>query len=510
MTLQGESHIDNKRIAKNTLLLYIRTLFVMIISLYTSRVVLRVLGVDNYGIYQVVGGLVAMFSILSTSLSTAISRYITYEIGNGNIARLRKIFSTSILIQIFIAVVVVIAAEFLATWYIDKKMTVPPDRLSATRYVLQFSLAAFCINLLSIPYNACIIAHERMKAFAYVSVLDSVLKLGICYMLLISPVDRLTAYAALLMVESFIIRIVYSWYCHRNFEECKGKIVFDRKALKEMLSFSGWSFFTNSAVIFNNQGLTMLINVYFGLTVNAARGLATQVENAVLQFVNNFTMAVNPQITKSYASGEIEAMHKLICRGAKFSYFAMLIMAMPLIFEMRTVLNLWLGDVPEYTVIFSQLSLVMGMCDCIGTTAYTACMATGRLRKYALIVTPIACVEFVFSWVLFYLGADAVSSYYLYILVKMASVTAKAFIMQSMIGLPVIMYVKDVFFPILKVTTVAIIPTVLVNLLDQTYFRVAATITVSVLSVSFATLYTGMDNTERQMIISKILSKFHR
>lgn len=481
----------------------------MIISLYTSRVILNILGVDDYGIYQVVGGLVAMFSILSTSLSTAISRYLTYEIGKGNITRLHKIFSTSILIQVFISVIIIISAEFLATWFIEKKMTVSPESLSATKWVLQFSLATFCINLLSIPYNACIIAHERMKAFAYVSVIDAVIKLGICYLLLISPIGRLVTYSALLLAESILIRLIYSWFCHRNFEECRGKIVFDVTVFKEMLSFSGWSFFTNSAVIFNNQGLTMLINVYFGLTVNAARGLATQVENAVLQFVNNFTMAVNPQITKSYAAGEIEAMHQLICRGAKFSYFAMLIMAMPLIFEMRAVLSLWLGNVPEYTVIFSQLSLIMGMCDCIGTTAFTACMATGRLKKYSLIITPIACTEFILSWILFYLGADAVSSYYLYILVKMGSVIAKVFIMQSMIGLPVKMYLKSVFLPIFAVTTVAIIPPAFVNLMNQTISRAVLTATVSILSVVLTTFYIGMNNNERQAIMSRITSKFH-
>lgn len=503
-----QSHIDNKRIAKNTVFLYFRTLFVLIVSLYTSRVILEILGVDDYGIYQVVGGMVAIFSILSGALATAISRYLTYELGTGNLERLRRIFSTSIIIQIVLALIVLVAAEILSVWFIEHKMTVPENQLTATKWVLQFTLITFCVTLISVPYNAVIIAHERMKAFAYISILEVSLKLGICYLLLISPVSRLVAYAFLLMVVSVIIRFIYSLYCHRHFEECSGRLSFDGMLFKEMLSFSGWSFFNNSAYILNNQGVTMLVNVFFGLSVNAARGLATQVENAVLQFVNNFTIAVNPQITKSYAAGEMEGMYTLICRGAKFSYFAMLILALPLFLEMRRVLGIWLGDVPEYTVIFAQLSLIMGMCDCIGITGYTACMATGRLRTYALVITPIGCLEFVLTWIMFAYGAPVVSTYYLFIGVKTLVLIARMFLLKKMVGLSIKMYINQVFIPIIITTFLAsILPVFIYVLLSPSILRFILVISVAMLSVSVTIYWVGISKVERSVIKERIIKK---
>ena len=504
-------HINNKRIAKNTLFLYFRTLFVMLVSLYTSRVILEILGVDDYGIYQVVGGMIAMFSILSSALSTAISRYLTYELGTGHTEKLRKIFSTSIIIQICLALVVFVVAELLSVWFIEHKMNVPESQLDATKWVLQFTLITFCVTLISVPYNAVIIAHEKMKAFAYISILEVSLKLGVCYLLLVSPINRLVSYAFLLMVVSIIIRLIYSWYCHRHFEECGGKFGFDKLLFREMVSFSGWSFFSNSASILNNQGVTMLINVFFGLTVNAARGLAMQVESAVLQFVNNFTMAVNPQITKSYASGELDGMYKLVCRGAKFSYFAMLVLALPLFLEMKRVLTLWLGDVPEYTVIFAQLSLIMGMCDCIGTTGFTACMATGKLKTYALVITPIGYLEFIFTWILFLYGAPVVSTYYLFIGVKTMVIIARMFLLKKMVGMPVEMYIKEVFLPIILTTIVAIIlPIFIYKLMTTSLLRFFVVIVSAFISVVISTYFLGLSKNERISIKSKLLSRLHK
>ena len=279
---------NNKRIAKNTLMLYIRTLFVMVISLYTSRVVLQVLGVEDYGVYQVVGGLVAMFSVISSSLSSAISRFITFEIGRGDMERLKRIFSTSIIIQLCLCVIVTLAVEIGGLWFMHTEMQIPAGRLDAAEWVLHCSVLTFCINLLSIPYNACIIAHEHMKAFAYVSVVEAMLKLGILFLIIHSPIDRLVAYAILLTLAAALIRLAYTVYCHKHFEETKTKLIFDKSIFKEMSGFSGWSFFNNTSFILNNQGVSMLMNVFFGVTVNAARGIAIQVESAVLQFVNNF------------------------------------------------------------------------------------------------------------------------------------------------------------------------------------------------------------------------------
>lgn len=501
--------VNNKRIAKNTLVLYVRTLLVMVVSLYTSRIVLDVLGVDNYAIYQVVGGLVAMFSVISGSLSASISRYITFEIGTGNLAKLRNIFATSLKIQYALVVIVLIVGEIFSLWFVEYKMTVPAEKLNVTRWVLQFSLLTFCINLISVPYNACIIAHEKMKAFAYISIIEVFLKLGICFLLYAIPYDRLFYYAALLTVLSIGIRILYARYCYRNFEECKGKAQFDKTLFKEMLSFSGWSFFSNSASILNLQGVTMLMNVYFGLVYNAARGLATQVESAVYQFVGNFTTAINPQITKNYAAGKLEEMYKLVCRGSKYSCFAMFVMIVPLIFEMEPVLHIWLGDVPPHTVIFAQLSLVMGVFDCMGSSGFTACMATGKLKTYALVITPIGFCEFIFTWILFFLGAPAVSTYILFIFVKFAVNVARMFLLKKMTGLPIRMYLKDVFAPIFGVAALSIIlPAVVVLSLDSSFFRIILTGIVSILSVMTFTYLIGMTKGERNVITQKVLTRF--
>lgn len=503
--------VNNSRIAKNTVLLYIRTFFVMIVSFYTSRVILRILGVDDFGIYQVVGGIVAMFSIISGALTVSISRYITFEIGTGNQVKLRAIFSTSVFIQIVSALGILILSEYPAIWFVGHKMTLPLHMVSTTIWVLQFSLLSFCVNLVSIPYTACIIAHERMTAFAYISIIEVLMKLGVCYAIILSPFGLLVTYAALMALTAIIIRIIYSVYCKRNFPECSGKPIFEKELFKELMSFSGWTFFSNSASIVNQQGITMLMNVYFGLTVNAARGLAMQVETGVLQFVNNFTTAINPQITKSYASGELKEMYQLVCRGAKFSSYAMYIMAIPLVFEMRPLLRFWLSEVPEYTVIFAQLSLAMGLLDCLGSSGYTACIATGKLRKYALVITSIGYTEFFGTWLLYKFGSPVVSTYYLFIMVKASINIARMFLLKSMVGLPIKMYLNQVFKPVILVALLSLIlPSIITCCIDESFLRISLTVITSILSVSIASYYVGMTRLEQNMVKSKILVKISK
>ena len=495
---------NNKRIAKNTSLLFIRTLVIMFISLYTSRVILKALGVDDYGIYQVVGGVVTMFSVISSSLSTAISRFITFEIGRGDKEQLRKIFSTSVVIQLSLAVIIFVICEIIGIWFIETKMQIPPDRLNAANWVLHCSLVTFCINLLSVPYNACIIAHERMSAFAYIGIYEGVMKLALCYLIFISPIDKLVFYAIAMLLLALSTRIIYTVYCRKNFEESKAKASFNKTIFKEMLGFSGWSFFNSTAFILNNQGINMLMNIFFGVVVNAARGIAVQVETAVLQFVNNFTTAINPQITKCYAAGDYQNMYKLVCRGAKFSFFAMLLLSLPIILEAKQILSIWLVDVPDFAVIFAQLSLVMGMCDCIGNSGYTACMATGKLKKYSIIITSISIFEFPLAWIFFASGAAPQYAYYTYIAIKIAILIVRMFLLQNMIGLKIGLYIKNVFIPIIATTLIAIVPpTALYNCLDESIVRLILIVIISVVSTAFSALYMGMTVNEKNMIIGK-------
>lgn len=502
---------NNKRIAKNTIILYIRTIFVMLISLYTSRVVLGALGVEDYGIYGVVGGVVSMFSVVSTSLSSAISRFITFEIGRGNKDKLKSVFATSKTIQFVIAGIVLLLLELIGVWFMETKMQIPPERLDAARWILHFSLFTFCVNLLSVPYNACIIAHERMSAFAYMGIFDAAMKLLICFLVQHSPIDRLVYYGLLLMLLALITRIIYAIYCNKHFEESRVKAGFDKKIFKEMLGFSGWNFFNSTAFILNNQGVNMLMNVYFGVVVNAARGIAVQVETAVMQFVNNFTTAINPQITKSYANGDLASMHKLVCRGAKFSFFSMLLLALPIIIEARQILDIWLKDVPEYTVVFVQLSLVMGMCDCIGNSGYTACMATGKLKRYSIIITSIGILEFPLAWILFATGTAPQAAYCSYIVIKIMVLIARMFLLQNMVGLKVGMYIKEVFLPITTTSIAAVIsPVILYNSLEATIPRLILVGMVSVISSVLSILYLGMTKNERNLVLNKIKNIVHK
>ncbi|MBO4891647.1 MAG: lipopolysaccharide biosynthesis protein [Prevotella sp.] len=501
----SESTVNNKRIAKNTVLLYVRTLLVMPISLYTSRVILKALGVEDYGIFQVIGGLVAMFSILSNALSTAISRFITYEIGKGDKERLGLIFSSSRIIQLGLSVVVVIAAEIIGVWFLENKMQIPQGREIAAHWVLQCTLVIFCLNLISVPYNACIIAHEHMQAFAYISIFEALARLGVCYLIIKSPFDRLIYYAVLLTILAFIIRLVYAIYCHRHFEESRAKLCFEKNIFKEMAGFAGWSFFSNSATLFNSQGVNMLINVFFGVTANAARGLANQVEHAVLQFINNFTVAINPQITKSYANREMDAMFLLVCRGAKFSFLAMLFFALPLIFETETILNIWLTTVPPNTLAFVRLSLILGLLDCLGKSSFTACIATGRLKKYALVITSVAILEFPLTWLFFAMGFSVIYAYYIYIFVKAGVLMTRLYMMKTMLGFKPMKFVKEVYMRIIPISVLSILPMAfIVNVCEESFIRLILSVVIGVLTVSFFTYIMGLTQSERKAITKKL------
>ena len=312
---------NNKRIAKNTLLLYFRMLLMMAVSLFTSRVVLNTLGVEDFGIYSVVGGVVGMFVFINNSMSSATQRYITFALGKGDKNRLQTVFSTTLQIHSLIAVIIVLLGETVGLWFLYNKMQIPADRMDAALWVMQCSIVSMVVMIVSVPYNADVIAHEKMSAFAYISILEVVLKLAIVYLLLVFSYDKLILYAILILMIQILIRFCYSIYCNKHFEETKYKHVWDKKLFKEMTGFAGWSLFGNMAGVLFGQGLNMLLNVFFGPVVNAARAVAVQVQGAIQQFVANFQTALNPQITKTYAAGELNEMHRLMFRSARFSFY---------------------------------------------------------------------------------------------------------------------------------------------------------------------------------------------
>ena len=389
---------NNKRIAKNTAMLYVRMLFIIAVSLYTSRIILQALGVEDYGIYNAVGGVVAMFSIISGSLSAAISRYLTYEIGIGNKQKLNIIFCTSVNIQIVMSLIVMVIAEVVGVWFLNTKMNIPANRLYSANWVLQCSIITFMVNLISVPYNSLIIAHEKMSAFAYISILEVILKLVICYLLCLFPGDKLILWSVLLMSVSLIMRIVYGYYSKHHFKEAHYRFILDKVLLKDMSRFIGWAFFGNGVVVLKDQGSSILLNIYCGPVVNAAQGIAMQVNAAVYGFVNNFLMAVNPQITKSYSSGEISSMHSLILRSEKFAFFILLLIFLPLIANIDYVVGLLLTEVPKYTSTFIVLILLYSLLDCFSNPLLTGVLAEGNIKLYEICLTIIYLVNILASF----------------------------------------------------------------------------------------------------------------
>lgn len=358
------------------------------VSLYTSRIILQALGVEDYGIYNAVGGVVAMFSIISGSLSAAISRYLTHEIGIGNKQKLNIIFCTSVNIQIVMSLIVMVIAEVVGVWFLNIKNEYTGKFVYIQlNWVLQCSIITFMVNLISVPYNSLIIAHEKMSAFAYISILEVILKLVICYLLYLFPGDKLILWSVLLMSVSLIMRIVYGYYSKHHFKEAHYHFILDKVLLKDMSRFIGWAFFGNGVVVLKDQGSSILLNIYCGPVVNAAQGIAMQVNAAVYGFVNNFLMAVNPQITKSYSSGEVSYMHSLILRSEKFAFFILSLFFFPLMANIDYVVGLWLVEVPKHTSSFIMFILLYSLLDCFVGPLVTGVLAEGNIRLYQICLT---------------------------------------------------------------------------------------------------------------------------
>ena len=501
----NKQQANNKRIAKNTLLLYFRMLFLMVISLYTSRVVLLALGVDIFGIYNVVGGLVAMFSMLSGSLSAAISRFITYELGTGNKEKLEKIFSSAVTIQFFLGAVIVLLAETVGVWFLNVKMVIPVDRMVAANWVLQFSILTFVVNLISVPYNAAIIAHERMSAFAYISIVEATGKLAIAYLIQITPFDVLIFYSILQAAIAFLLRLIYGIYCKRYFEECTFHWMWDLSLLKNMFGFAGWNFIGASSALLRDQGGNIVINLFCGPTVNAARGIASQINGAVMGFVSNFMTAVNPQITKSYASGNRAYMMTLIYQGARLSFFMLLFLSLPIICNTPYILQLWLKEVPEHTVLFAQLTLIFALSESISNPLITAMLATGRIRNYQLVVGGLQMMNLPISYVLLRMGWIPETVLIVAIVISQCCLASRLYMLRGLIGLKARHYLHNVYLNVLSVSVCAVIlPMIASYYLREGFISFILICLLCVFSVSVSVYYIGCTTQERIFIKNKV------
>ena len=504
-----QNHSENtKRIAKNTLMLYGRMLFSMVVSLYTSRVVLNTLGVVDYGIYGVVGGFVAMFSLISSSLSSAVSRFLTFELGRGDKDRLSKAFSTSLLIHIVLAVVVFIIAETVGVWFVNNKMTIPADRLYAANWVFQASILSFMFGLFSVPYNASIVSHERMSAFAYIGILDTTLKLLVVLFIAHCKwhFDKLIVYSLLLVAVSVSLQCIYLKYCRKHFEECRLRVSFDKEFWKEISAFAGWNFIGCTAGMLKDQGVNILLNLFVGPVLNAARGIATTVNGAVVSFVNNFMTALNPQITKSFAIKDYSYTFSLVERGSRFSFFIILVISMPIMLETDFVLTIWLGQYPMHVVNFVRLVLLLSLSEVLSNTLITLQLATGNIRNYQIVVGGTLLLNFPLSYICLKIGLPPESTYIVAIFVSIICMLLRLYFLKGMAGLSPYNYLKNVVLRVLLVLVISFpIPCMLHHIMGPGWIRFITVSLVSMICSLLSILYVGCYKDERYFLMGKFL-----
>lgn len=503
----ADNSSDNKRIAKNTLLLYLRQLLVLAVSLYTSRVILASLGVSDYGIYNVVGSVVTMFTFIRSAMGNATYRYITFALGKGEDGDLKRIFSTSLVVHTILAVLIILLTEVVGLWLLYNMLVIPADRMTAAFWVLQFSIMTCAIGVLSVPFDAEIIAHEKMGVFSAMSIWDVSLKLILVLLLNIIGIDKLIIYGFFLMFVQLSDRIIYNIYCVRKFPETRGRSEWDKSLAKEMLGFAAWNLMGNMAAIACTPVLNVFLNMFFGPVVNAARGVTTQIQSAVFGFISNFQMAINPQITKNYAARNLKRMNSLIISSSKLSYFLFLCMALPLCLEAEQILSLWLVDVPEHTVNFLRLVLFIMIIESWQLPLHTANLATGKIRIFQTIKGFALLSMLPISYIALKMGADSEIVFVIQILVTFGSLLVQLKLIQPLVGLSLRQYAKEVLLSALLVSILsAMIPILLYYMLPHNFASLLVNCVSSVLSVLLTVYLIGLNNAEKNMVNEKIKS----
>lgn len=510
----SDNSSNNKRIAKNTILLFARMLLLMGVSLYTSRVTLDALGVDDYGIYNVVGGVVAMFTILSGSLTAAIQRFLTFELGKGDVEKLKTTFSTSVNIQVGLSLFILVLCEIVGVWFLNAKMNIAAERMVAANWVLQCSIVTFSINLISVPYNAAIIAHEKMSAFAYISILEALFKLGVVLALYLTLKDRLILYAVLLTCVAVILRLIYGFYCKKHFEECSYHFVHDKGLLRKMAGFAGWNFIGSAAGVLRNQGVNILLNMFCGTVVNAAQGVATHVNSAVYGFVANFMTALNPQITKSYATGNMAYLNTLLCQGARLSYYMFFLLSLPVLIETETLLGIWLVEVPAHSVAFVRLILLTSLIDAISGPLITAMLATGDIKKYQIWAGGLNLLTFPLAYIALKLGVAPEVTLIIGLVISNILLFMRIILLRGMFDFDYKRFITKAYGNILIVSALAaVLPFSIYFLVHNTLPQFICVCTSSAISCLLVFYFIGCNAGERAFVNGKIalvLSKIRR
>lgn len=509
--MEAENISKGRLIMRNTLMLYLRMFFLLCVGLYTSRVVLDALGETDYGIYNVVGGVVAMFTVISGALNSAVARFITYELGRDGGADLGRVYSTAVLVQVLLSVIIVATAEPVGLWFIRNRMTIDPARIPAACKVLHFTVFSFVVNLMSVPQTATITAHEKMSAYAWIGMLDGMLRLVAALLLARSGFDRLVFYAALSSGTVLIVRMAYGWYCKAHFPECRESMSVDGSLLGKMFSFAGWNFIGAASGVLRDHGGNILVNLFSGPAVNAARGVAVQLNGAVQGFVTNFMTAVNPQITKSYASGDIGYMTSLVMKSSRMSYYLLLVLALPVIVNADFLLGLWLKAVPEHSALFVRLFLIFTLSESLSYPLVTSMLATGRIRNYQIVVGGLQLMNLPVSYVFLRYGAMPEVTVMVAIAISQICLAARLLMLRGMTGLPAGKYVRRVWLNVIVVTAVALpLPLACAFIMPAGVAASCLNIAVSVICAALSVLFAGCSADERREVLSMTVKFFRK
>lgn len=477
----------------------------MLISLYTSRVILRTLGVEDYGIYNVVGGIVAMMGILNGAMSVATQRYLTYELGTGDEERLRKVFCASLLIYLMLCVILLFLAETVGVWFLNTHLIIPDNRINAANWVFQFSIIASINSLLTNPYNASIIAHEHMNVYAYVSIVDVLLKLLVVYLLPIIPFDRLAIYGLLILICQLIITMIYRVYCMKNFKECKFSIRTDRKLFVQILSFSWWNLFGSVALLLKTQGLNVVINMFFSPAVNASRGIAVQISHAVSQFFSNFYTAFRPQITKYYAQKDLNNMFRLVTLSSRYSYYLIFLITMPLLLETPQIISLWLGQSPDYSVVFTRLIILISVVDAMAHPLMTVVQAVGKLKLYQSVLAPLLLLNVPLSYFALRYGCPPDTVFLISLSISIVCLFLRICLVNYLVSFPVWNYISGVYVRCALVTIFAsIIPSFCHYFFDKNIITLLLKVVICLFSTMLTVYFFGLDRDEKNMLLNYV------
>ena len=499
---------NTKRIAKNTLMLYFRQILIMLVSLYTVRVVLETLGAEDYGLYNVVAGIVTMFNFLSGGLATASQRYFSFELGRKDYEQLKKTFSVSFISYILITVIIVLLAESLGLWYVHTRLKINPERVFAARIIYQTSIVSLAFTVMTSPYMAAIIAHEDMSIYAYVSILEVSLKLLLVFLLPILGSDRLIVYGLLMMAVVIINTTVYRTICRKKYEETKAGWIWDKKLFREIMSFSGWNIFGASVKVFKNQGINILLNQFFNPVVVTARSIAFQVNSAVNSFAQNFSTAVRPQIIKEYASGHFEGMKKLVYQSSKGTFFLMYLFTLPLCLEMHFTLSIWLKTPPQFAVLFTQLTLIDILIESINYPLMTAAQATGKIRLYQGLVGGILLLNLPVSYLFLSLNFPAVAVFIIAICITLVAGITRLIILKILIQFSLLSFLTKVYIPLLASVILSMVLPVIVSIkLEESFLRFVLITLLSVLSIGIFGYFIGLSKDEKKAIQAVIKAK---